>query len=1121
MNAFSYENIPDGVVIKLSRTSQRLFSKNESSLNVVDWESFGDKDLLRGLAALGPTLQDVENPNVDHVVISHEQSAAMSDADAKALGLPPSIPYQLRVWGTGRWVDDSYDLNAEFLDHGQPIFIDNRVGSFVEIGRLRYRIPEPLFSIISEVAQIQSTDPRDKKIETQARIGELLGSNQLGTARLDSDEQIANIKIRHVAGFSASVTGTLEDPQLSPVLFSRHLIDSKSDDTELFDETQQILNSKQGASFNEQFFKSKSTVTTYVLGSGEYVYIDPSVRPTFSAFRTISSADAATRKAFLKSPTAVLASLLPDDFEDPEIEVNTAFVETAQFSDRVIGINQWEAPVLPWLAREANEWGTNTLVFEQPGNAAPVVISKEGLASAVKAVENGLKEGASQVTVDGVEIPVSSELLSSMKQFMPVDPDPVDPNPEPEPDPEPDTKGSFVVETIDGFEAINYVKVLDPPEDTIAFQTPRVLVPSTELMSHQVAGLQWLIAAYNEGQPGVLNADDMGLGKTLQASVFLALYQEQVPQFRQKPCLIVAPTGLLNNWQKEIVEHLGESGLGQITLAYGSHLKQLKGGASGTDTDLGVPMLNVPKLESTNIVLTTYESLRDYQISFSQVSFGVVVFDEIQKTKNPRSRLSRAAAAVNGKFQLGLSGTPVENSLADLWTIMDILAPGLMKFSLQQFMKEYEGSTDDAQVLQRLKTLQAELLESSSDRVSPILRRMKSEVFKDGGLPNKVIHPAESTCTIMPAEQQTAYKLEVERVQKGEIKMVTGLQRFKRVSMSPRSYASWLEDLEGFIGSSARLSEFFKILDNIKSRDEKVLVFLESRELQPILAQVLKERYGLKKLPLIVNGAVSGAARQNSVDEFQAEEGGFNLMLISPKAGGVGLTLTAANNVVHLERWWNPAVEDQCNDRAYRIGQEKDVNIYTPIAKYPLEEMPSFDLVMDGILTRKRALAETLFVPSEISSEDFSGYFKSSFSGEPGLSNHTISLEESYSLGTGEEFEEYVGEKLHASGFTVRRTKKSWDYGCDLVLSQGEHVVLCQVKQVMSDKTLANGVGEVIESRERYESQNPSSLALITNAKRVTNSQEALAKQHNVLIIKGQSIANYGEVLKSELGKIN
>ena len=187
-----------------------------------------------------------------------------------------------------------------------------------------------------------------------------------------------------------------------------------------------------------------------------------------------------------------------------------------------------------------------------------------------------------------------------------------------------------------------------------------------------------MIEAYNEGLPGVLNADDMGLGKTLQALVFLALYRQQSLSNKKLPCLIVAPTGLLYNWLAEISLHLDESGLGLVLKAFGKDLKDPKRGVSGTDIDRGIPLLDTKKMSQVDIVLTTYESLRDYHHSIARVKFGVAVFDEIQKVKNPRALMTRAAKAINSKFQIGLSGTPVENSLADLWTIFDVLSPGLL-----------------------------------------------------------------------------------------------------------------------------------------------------------------------------------------------------------------------------------------------------------------------------------------------------------------------------------------------------------------------------------------------------------------------------------------------------------
>ena len=211
----------------------------------------------------------------------------------------------------------------------------------------------------------------------------------------------------------------------------------------------------------------------------------------------------------------------------------------------------------------------------------------------------------------------------------------------------------------------------------------------------------------------------------------------------------------------------------------------------------------------------------------------------------------------------------------------------------------------------------------------------------------------------MPEQQAYMYKNEYDRVSRGEIKILQGLHAWKRISLAPRPFDTWLEGSEAFIKGSGRLIEFFKILDIVSETGDKALIFLENRELQPILAQVLKERYALRKIPLIINGAISGKARQEAVAEFQSDDDGFNVILISPKAGGVGLNLVAATHVIHLERWWNPAVEDQCNDRAYRLGQTKDVNIYTPVSKHPLDEIRSFDIVLDEILEKKRTLSQS------------------------------------------------------------------------------------------------------------------------------------------------------------------
>jgi Holliday junction resolvase-like predicted endonuclease len=1115
LNRFEWTNTDDGVVLSLVREKKSLLRSSKTSIPISDWESDGDSSVLIGLSALIELMQNTEDMSATHVLMPHDEVSNLSEQQANALNLPLSVPYQLRVWSEGRVLDNSIQLQSEFLDMGREVFLDNRTGSIISIGRTNYRLPSPLYQLCEIVRHFP--EQKDAKLESISEASALLGLDSSGTA---SDDLLANIKLRHVAAFSAAVTGNLDDPELSPVLFARHVIESASEHEELCDEAQQILTVGQSSDFSTAFKQDSTARQTYLLQSGEYLYIDPAIRAALESFRQVSHSDKATRRAFIKAPKEVLSEFVLGQ-ENVDDLLQVAFIATSQFSERVTEINEWVAPELPFLVTEVNQWGTDVLIFGQVGSANSVVIPKDMLDAAVESVSSALRTGETQVSFNGASIPVTKALLEEMESYLPVSPEPLPLDPVP-PDVEPEVKlGPFVVQTLDNFQAINFQKRKDPPGQQLVYAMPRMLAPRTKLLNHQQEGVRWLIDSYNQGMPGVLIADDMGLGKTLQALVLLALYRDQVPQSGRKPALIVAPSGLLKNWLKEVDIHLGGNGLGTILEAHGRGLRDLRAnGVSGKDIDKGVSVLDAARLSQADVILTTYESLRDYQISFAQVSFGFVVFDEIQKVKNPVSLISKSAATVNSKFCMGLSGTPVENSLADLWTILDIIAPGLLNFSLKDFLKLFAGDPEDEEAKQALEKLQSQLLETVDGNVPIILRRMKDTVFKDVGpnglpMPKKAIIPSEDTSQIMPPAQATSYSHCSNQVQSRQITMLEALHGFRNISRSPSNPDGWIAKPDQAIAESARLNQAFKILDSIHGKKEKVLVFIESRSVQPIVATIMKERYRMKKAPLIVNGAISSALRQNAVDEFQAGDDEFDAMIISPKAGGVGLTLTAANHVLHLERWWNPAVEDQCNDRAYRIGQEKDVSIYTPVAMHPQIGESSYDLVLDRILTRKRLLARSLFVPTELSPDDFEEMLNLDSGGRV---FRPMSLEESYLIETGEGFEDYVGAALYDRGFKIQKTPRSHDGGCDLIVKLGDRTILCQVKQVRSDKVLNEGVEEVINAKSRY--TDSTALLLITNAKTLTRGQKNLARNEGVMVICGNCIENFGAALLNKLSNL-
>jgi SNF2 family DNA or RNA helicase len=364
------------------------------------------------------------------------------------------------------------------------------------------------------------------------------------------------------------------------------------------------------------------------------------------------------------------------------------------------------------------------------------------------------------------------------------------------------------------------------------------------------------------------------------------------------------------------------------------------------------------------VVLANYEAVSDYQLSFGAVSFAAVVLDEAQKIKSPKARMTHAVKGLNADFSLAMTGTPVENRLADLWCIADAVQPGALA-DLREFSARYEVEGGDVQGL-RLQVWQEE--DSTDARPKLLLRRLKNE--KLDGLPAKHEHLVKVP---MPPRQADAYQRAlVMKEMSGPEGTLGMIHALRRVSLHPSLIEGGVHASELKVEDSARFMAMMNILDKVAPTGEKVLIFLESLDLQEAdqLPLLLQRRYGLAKAPMVINGQVSTEARQSRVDAFQRDVG-FDVMLLSPKAGGVGLTLTAANHVIHLSRWWNPAVEDQCSDRVYRIGQTKPVHIYYPLAVLPDEEDFSFDVQLQMLMDRKRKLALNLLAAPAFTKDDY------------------------------------------------------------------------------------------------------------------------------------------------------
>ncbi|HEX8359911.1 MAG TPA: DEAD/DEAH box helicase, partial [Longimicrobium sp.] len=450
------------------------------------------------------------------------------------------------------------------------------------------------------------------------------------------------------------------------------------------------------------------------------------------------------------------------------------------------------------------------------------------------------------------------------------------------------------------------------------------------LRPYQRRGLGWLAFLDRLGL-GACLADDMGLGKTPQALALLLLEKSEAERAKRRtpPTLLVCPMSLVGNWQREAARFA--PGL-RVHVHHGA---ERLGGAALRKA-----------IRGSDLVLTTYALAARDREELASVEWGRVVLDEAQNVKNAATRQSQAVRAFRAPRRIALTGTPVENRLGELWSILDFLNPGLLGPAAtfrRRFATPIERyrDTERAEELKRL--------------VRPfILRRLKTDrrIIRD--LPAK--HEMRVFCNLT-REQASLYQATVDEMI-ARVEESTGIERrglvlatllkLKQVCNHP---AQLLQDGSALPGRSGKVARLEEILEEVLELGDRALVFTQFAEMGHMLRHHLEERFG-REVPFL-HGGTSRAGRDTMVARFQAEDGP-SILLLSLKAGGTGLNLTAANHVIHFDRWWNPAVEDQATDRAFRIGQSRNVQVRKFICTGTLEEK------IDAMIERKKALASSV-----------------------------------------------------------------------------------------------------------------------------------------------------------------
>ena len=445
------------------------------------------------------------------------------------------------------------------------------------------------------------------------------------------------------------------------------------------------------------------------------------------------------------------------------------------------------------------------------------------------------------------------------------------------------------------------------------------------LRDYQVTGVKWLYNIYKCELGGIL-ADEMGLGKSIQ---FIYLLKEVIKENKDAKILIVCPTSLVYNWQKEF-EKFGQD----------ISLKVMYGHKEKRHNELN----NIKE----NVIITSYGLIREDEDYYNKLDFEVMAIDEAQSIKNATTGITKCVKKINAKVKFALTGTPLENNVTELWSIFDYIMPGYLT-NLKDFNTKYGIKDIDDESTKALIDLQKQ--------IAPfILRRKKTDVLTE--LPPKI----ENNIFIdLNEKQKSVYAMEVKKTRKemdeiiekegydkARFKILQLLTKLRQLCIDPKIV------YENYNGESSKITEVTKVCKEVIANGHKILLFSSFKTAIDILNREFTNE-GISTY--VIDGSVGAKKRNELVEKFNNDD--TNCFLITIKSGGTGLNLTSADVVIHLDLWWNPQVENQATDRAHRIGQKNTVEVIKLICKGTIEEK-----ILE-LQNKKKLLADTLIEGEE------------------------------------------------------------------------------------------------------------------------------------------------------------
>ena len=849
----------------------------------------------------------------DGCLVPYENIYQLNDTEKIILGVPEYYNKDIFLRAEGMLNNPELHYNIIFLDHAPDgeVLPFERSSNIVTLKDEEYLLRESQYDFICAVENFNDAEKEKKTPEFNFRRFAII-KKLAQDANVHLDSYLANENVYAPEKIKIEIDRDDEGFTVSPSI-----------------ETEDNKN------FQKVFDRMRKTMNVYPVqkdnGERVRVVLKPEQKEGLELLKQ-SGGRRKTREeiqAIVEQPTEYFD---PDCFELSDL-----------YSDRVIEIGVYKPKFYPFVCPYKSCWITGATVETPENGTTKVTVETElELAKLENAINEAEENEKEVITFKGAEFAIQdAKLLVTLakKQF----------NSPEEPIKDEQVKIEKKVLIIEeNAEEVGYSVNESPIQkaDKYILYRDTFLNYQFRLKEYQEEGVAWLQHMFKNNANGCLIADDMGLGKTLQILYFIDWHSRTFKD--HNPYLIVAPVSLLENWESEYKRFFDLPRLNITRLS--SHEVPRKYSKS-----------TVEKMQKMDVILTSYESLRISQLNFCAVQFDIVALDEAQRIKTPGTMVTNAAKALKSKFRIAMTGTPVENTLLDLWCIMDFCVPGLLD-NAKAFAEKYQNPLKNSDT--DICALGNEIHEKLGIY---FMRRLKKDAAKD--LPMK--HEIKE-CIEMPSIQEESYKREIEEYTSGvQPNMLLTIMGIREISEHPylRDHSFPEHETQEIVETSARLLATINFLEKIKEKGDKVIIFAEHKETQKMLQKVCFEKFGI--MAKVINGDTPSVnshrymnkmSRQQSIDDFQ-NTNGFNIIIMSPIAAGMGLNVTAANHVIHYSRHWNPAKESQATDRAYRIGQKKDVYVYYPMAV--CQKFKSFDETLDELLSRKTSLATSTLFPTE------------------------------------------------------------------------------------------------------------------------------------------------------------